>query len=113
MLIGDLNWTDKNDGAPPFPGGGDWADAWSLLHGQFDPGYTYDAQRNAMLAKGKRRGLQSRLDRAFVKLKQWEVESIEMVGTEPLRGGERWEGRPVLPSDHYGLLVKLKGKVGS
>lgn len=60
-----------------------------------------------MLGKGKR-GLRLRLDRAFTKLNSWKVESCEMVGTEAIPGKEH-DGKPVLPSDHYGLLVKLRG----
>ena len=81
-------------------------DIWKEIHPN-DPGYTYDAQRNAML--GKPRGLRLRLDRAFAKLNSWKVESIEKVGTVAIPDTIH-DGKPVLPSDHYGLLVKLGRK---
>ena len=113
IFMGDTNWDDK-DGAVKTPEG--WRDAWLELRPD-DPGYTYDAKKNAML----RGYLQKRLDRAFVKLKHFEVKKIEMVGTEPIpdvtyhktvsnRGKAEILELPVLPSDHFGLLLTLRGK---
>ena len=79
-------------------------DAWLQLR-PADPGYTYDVRENKMLPN--KRKLQLRLDRAFCKLPGWELESIDRVGMEAIPGKE-FEGRPVLPSDHYGLLMKLR-----
>lgn len=59
-----------------------------------------------MLRKG---GLRLRLDRALCRLDRCKVHSIEMIGKEAIPGVEHDE-RPVLPSDHYGLLLKLKLK---
>lgn len=58
-----------------------------------------------MLNKGSR--MRRRLDRAFVKLQHWRLDRAELLGREPLPGLQ-FEGRPVLPSDHFGLLVVLK-----
>jgi|Transcript_41004 hypothetical protein len=66
--------------------------------------------------------LRKRLDRAFHKMEDFEVSAVRMVGTTPvLRADgspETYSGRnpyndvawtrPVLPSDHFGLLVTLK-----
>ena len=64
--------------------------------------------------------LRKRLDRAFVKLKHFDVKSIEMVGTQPIpgvtyhktvsnRGKAEIIELPVVPSDHFGLLLTLRG----
>ena len=57
----------------------------------------------------------TRLDRIFVKLADWEAQSIEMVGREAIPGliySKMVRGKekrlPVLPSDHYGLLLHLR-----
>lgn len=63
--------------------------------------------------------LQKRLDRVFCHLRDFKVESIEMVGTQPIAGltyekERKVKGQvqlttlPVLPSDHFGLLLILK-----
>ena len=115
IFAGDLNWDEATDGAPPLPPG--WEDAW-LVAGDGTEGYTYDAKRNEMLGGW----LRKRLDRAFCKLEDFRVARAELVGTEPVTrpDGSRatrvneFRGRrtttPVLPSDHYGLLVTIKPK---
>jgi tyrosyl-DNA phosphodiesterase 2 len=113
IFMGDTNWDDK-DGTVPMPDG--WRDAWLETRPE-DPGYTYDAKRNAML----RGYLQKRLDRAFVKLKDFDVKTIEMVGTTPIpgvtyhktisnRGNSELIELPVVPSDHFGLLLTITPK---
>lgn len=98
------NWS-PDDGVPPLPGG--WCDAFVHLHGASgeQEGLTYDARANPMLKKGNR--LRRRLDRIFCKLRRWQLEGLEMVGRQALPGLQ-WEGRPVLPSDHFGLLLRLR-----
>jgi tyrosyl-DNA phosphodiesterase 2 len=66
--------------------------------------------------------LQKRLDRVLYNLTDFTVESIRMVGTEPVTRKDgsvvtyvneyrgRSETKPVLPSDHFGLMVTLKPK---
>lgn len=109
VFIGDMNWNERNDGTPPFPST-HWVDAWAVKHPE-NPGYTYDARENAMLRRGNRGGLRLRLDRAFCKLNDWEINDCMLIGTSPVAGGGvLYEGRSVLPSDHYGLLLKLHGK---
>lgn len=104
LLAGDMNWS-PDDGVPPLPGG--WCDAFVHLHGATgeQEGLTYDARSNPMLKKGNR--LRRRLDRIFCKLRRWRLEGLEMVGRQALPGLQ-WEGRPVLPSDHFGLLLRLR-----
>lgn len=105
VFVGDMNWSEQNDGVPPLPSG--WIDAWAELH-PGEAGYTYDTVANPMLGSYKR-PLRRRLDRAFMRLRKWEVAGVDMVGQEEVLG-VRFEGKPVLPSDHYGLLIKLKAK---
>ena len=57
----------------------------------------------------------TRLDRAFVRLTQWEAKSLKMVGMEAIPGlaySKQVRGQVkqlrVLPSDHYGLLLRLE-----
>lgn len=113
---GDMNWDDKLDGAPPLPDG--WYDAWVKLRPGQD-GWTYDTKSNQMLTGN--RLLQKRLDRMFCHFQDFEVESIDMIGTNPIPGlshkkEKKTRGRsqiltlPVLPSDHFGLLLKLRPK---
>ena len=57
----------------------------------------------------------TRLDRAFVRLTQWEAKSLKMVGMEAIPGlaySKQVRGQVkqlrVLPSDHYGLFLRLE-----
>lgn len=95
------NW-GPSDGAPPLPGG--WTDAWQYLYSG-DAGLTYDPKTNPML-KAYARPIRRRLDRLFCRLRAWRLHAAELVGRQPLPGLQH-EGRPVLPSDHFGLLVTL------
>jgi tyrosyl-DNA phosphodiesterase 2 len=111
VFVGDANWNEKNDGAAPLPPG--WTDLWEALR-PGEPGYSYDAVENAMLARPGRRArpLRLRLDRAWARLApRWRVASVELVGKEAVPGVAH-EGRPVLPSDHYGLLLRLEQEEG-
>ncbi|CAK9255151.1 unnamed protein product [Sphagnum jensenii] len=93
---GDMNWDDKQDGKPPLPPG--WFDAWLQLCPH-----------------------QKRLDRIYCQLHNFEVESIEMVGTTPIpdltfqkelkvKKQVELTTLPVLASDHFGLLLKMRHK---
>lgn len=65
---------------------------------------------------------QSRLDRVFAKLKDWEAEEVELVGTKPIvtedgkeltrrvQTGQTWQDVFVWPSDHFGLLATFVKK---
>ena len=115
IFMGDTNWDESTDGEVPLPS--DWRDAW-LSHGDGGAGYTYDLRRNPMMGGY----LQKRLDRAFYRLEDFDVAGVRMVGTEPVRRRDgsavtyvdeyrgRNQTRPVLPSDHFGLLVILAPK---
>eukprot|EP01018_Ginkgo_biloba_P009672 Gb_38219 [translate_table: standard] len=116
LFGGDMNWDDKLDGTPPLPDG--WYDVWVKLRPGQD-GWTYDTKSNQMLTGN--RLLQKRLDRIFCHLQDFEVESIDMIGTNPIPGLSHKKEKktknqtqiltlPVLPSDHYGLLLKILPK---
>ncbi|CAN1811260.1 Tyrosyl-DNA phosphodiesterase 2 [Linum perenne] len=90
IFCGDMNWDDKLDGQFPLPSG--WVDVWTELKAG-DNGYTYDTK----------------------------VSSIEMVGKEAIPGLSYTKEKkvrhevkklelPVLPSDHYGLLLTLSAR---
>eukprot|EP01041_Mallomonas_annulata_P009985 gene9984-20763_t len=123
LMAGDLNWCEyrtgkqPDDGEVPLPP--QWIDTWTHTHPR-DAGYTYDSYTNAML-KGN---LHGRLDRCLCKLStnintnsnrlHLELGEVQLVGKDTIpdvtyeksfRGNT--EILPVLPSDHYGLLVKF------
>ncbi|KAI3680521.1 hypothetical protein L6452_35292 [Arctium lappa] len=113
IFCGDMNWDDKLDGEFPLPDG--WIDAWTELKPK-ETGWTYDTKSNVMLSANRK--LQKRLDRFLVGLRDFRVERITMVGTEPIpgvtylkqkKGGKELE-LPVLPSDHFGLLLTISGR---
>eukprot|EP00270_Netrium_digitus_P004939 TRINITY_DN1640_c0_g1_i7.p2 TRINITY_DN1640_c0_g1~~TRINITY_DN1640_c0_g1_i7.p2 ORF type:complete len:106 (+),score=37.21 TRINITY_DN1640_c0_g1_i7:70-387(+) len=81
-------------------------------------GLTYDSKTNGMLKGGR---ISERLDRIFCKLKDFVVEDVQLVGTESIHGLTFTKTRsvkkvmqevqlPVLPSDHYGILLHLQIK---
>ncbi|GFR50718.1 hypothetical protein Agub_g12975 [Astrephomene gubernaculifera] len=126
LLAGDMNWTDHRDGAVPLPPG--WCDAWQVLMPN-QPGLTWNPACNPMLTS---RFKGSRLDRVLCRLSGgagggsassstsaggrggggsgWRLGEIKLVGTQALPGvtyEAKGKRLPVLPSDHFGLLVKL------
>ncbi|KAM3412383.1 hypothetical protein ACQJBY_003844 [Aegilops geniculata] len=128
IFCGDMNWDDKTDGPFPLPDG--WVDAWAELKPGED-GWTYDTEANAMLSAAVHKR-QLRLDRFVCKLPDFRVQGIEMVGKEPIPGVSyvkvdvaRWKYKekvcrqrrermlPVLPSDHFGLVLTITPRAGS
>ncbi|XP_057421503.1 uncharacterized protein LOC130715423 [Lotus japonicus] len=113
---GDMNWDDKLDGQYPSQDG--WIDAWSQLRPD-QSGWTYDTKSNQMLSGN--RTLQKRLDRFICRLSDLKISSIDMIGMDAIPGLSyikekkvRKETKqlvlPVLPSDHYGLLLTITSK---
>jgi len=89
----------------------DGAEAWRN-------GWTYDTKANQMLSGNHT--LPKRLDRFLWRLRDFKINSIEMIGNEAIPGPSyckekkvRKEGKklqlPVLRSDHYGLLLQSRG----
>ncbi|KAJ7946305.1 tyrosyl-DNA phosphodiesterase 2 [Quillaja saponaria] len=110
---GDMNWDDKLDGQ--FPLEDEWVDAWAQLR-PAENGWTYDTKSNQMLSGN--RTLQKWLDRFLCHLHDFKISGIEMIGMDPIQGLSyskekkvRKETKnlvlPVLPSDHYGLLLTI------
>ncbi|XP_022724202.1 uncharacterized protein LOC111280923 isoform X4 [Durio zibethinus] len=113
---GDMNWDDKLDGQFPLPEG--WIDAWRELRPAED-GWTYDTKSNQMLSGN--RALRKRLDRFVCNLHDFKVSGVEMIGTEAIPGLSYIKEKnvrkekllldlPVLPSDHYGLLLTISSQ---
>ncbi|KAL6594101.1 hypothetical protein ACP70R_049002 [Stipagrostis hirtigluma subsp. patula] len=113
IFCGDMNWDDKGDGPFPLPDG--WIDAWAELK-PGENGWTYDTKANATISANRK--MQKRLDRFVCKLSDFQVENIEMIGKEAIPGityikekKVRQEIRqlklPVLPSDHFGLVLTI------
>ncbi|XP_020590805.1 uncharacterized protein LOC110031762 [Phalaenopsis equestris] len=113
IFAGDMNWDDKLDGAFPLPDG--WIDAW-IVKKPGENGWTYDTKSNKMLSGN--RNLQKRLDRFMCKFNDFRIDSVEMIGMEAIAGLFYYKEKkvrnqmvkmelPVLPSDHYGLLLTV------
>lgn len=113
---GDMNWDDKLDGQFPLEDG--WIDVWSQLR-PTESGWTYDTKSNPML-RGNRT-LQKRLDRFMCSFRDFKISSIDMIGMEEIPGVSYYKEKkakketkqlvlPVLPSDHYGLLLTISSK---
>ncbi|XP_050203664.1 uncharacterized protein LOC126653770 [Mercurialis annua] len=116
IFCGDMNWDDKSDGGFPLPDG--WTDAWTELR-PGDNGFTYDTKSNQMLSGN--RTLQKRLDRFACSLRDFKISKIDMIGKEAIPGLSHVKEKkvrkevkmlelPVLPSDHYGLLLTISSR---
>eukprot|EP01012_Entosiphon_sulcatum_P068062 TRINITY_DN98058_c0_g1_i1.p1 TRINITY_DN98058_c0_g1~~TRINITY_DN98058_c0_g1_i1.p1 ORF type:complete len:268 (-),score=45.50 TRINITY_DN98058_c0_g1_i1:34-837(-) len=84
-----------------------WQDAWLALGKKHEEGYTFDVETNSMVARYDSWAIENtarkRYDRFLVKLKDYEVESMEVVGTSAI-------GDHLFPSDHYGLVLTIVPK---
>ncbi|PSR98417.1 Tyrosyl-DNA phosphodiesterase [Actinidia chinensis var. chinensis] len=116
IFCGDMNWDDKLDGSFPLLDG--WVDAWAQLR-PGENGWTYDTKSNQMLSGN--RTLQKRLDRFVCNLRDFKVSTIEMIGVDAIPGLSYCKEKkvktevkklvlPVLPSDHYGLLLTISNQ---
>ncbi|XP_039118292.1 5'-tyrosyl-DNA phosphodiesterase-like [Dioscorea cayenensis subsp. rotundata] len=106
---GDMNWDENIDGT--FPLQGVWKDAWTELRGGED-GWTFDTKSNPMLQCSY--PLQKRLDRFVCKLEDCSMKNVEMIGKKPIPGmfhHNKGKVLPVLPSDHYGLILTISVNV--
>ncbi|CAN4123730.1 unnamed protein product [Withania somnifera] len=113
VFCGDMNWDDKLDGQFPLPDG--WLDAWRKMKPE-EIGWTYDTKSNKMLSAN--RTLQKRLDRFVCKLQDFSISDIKMIGKDAIpnltyikekkvKSEVKRLTLPVLPSDHYGLLLEI------
>ncbi|XP_015063827.1 uncharacterized protein LOC107009074 [Solanum pennellii] len=113
VFCGDMNWDDKLDGQfPPTDG---WIDAWGKMKPE-EIGWTYDTKSNKMLSAN--RTLQKRLDRIACKLQDFCITDVKMIGKDAIpnltyikekkvKSEVKKLTLPVLPSDHYGLLLEI------
>lgn len=97
VWLGDFNFCHSSPENSQLPG--EFTDLWPTLHPN-EPGWTVDAERNKSQARPSTACLQKRIDRIFLRGPNWQPESIELVGTTPHQ--EVW------PSDHFGLLARLR-----
>lgn len=113
---GDMNWDDKLDGPLPLSDG--WVDVWAELR-PGENGWTYDTKSNQMLSGN--RTLQKRLDRFICNLHDFKISEIDMIGMDAIPGLSYIKEKkvrkemkklelPVLPSDHYGLLLTISSQ---
>ncbi|RVW46019.1 hypothetical protein CK203_068592 [Vitis vinifera] len=94
----------------------------NVIFGDLRPGengWTYDTKSNQMLSGN--RTLQKRLDRFMCRLHDFKISKIDMIGMEPIPGLSYCKEKkvrkemqqlvlPVLPSDHYGLLLTISSQ---
>ncbi|XBI03501.1 hypothetical protein VPH35_131908 [Triticum aestivum] len=116
VLAGDMNWDEDLDGPFPIAAGSGWVDAWRELRGDDGAGgWTYDSVANPMLRGFKPGGRRMRPDRFLCKLRDFSLDSTEMVGTEAIPGVTYYDEKggvllPVLPSHRIGLLLTISPK---
>lgn len=109
VFCGDTNINEQIDGMVSLPH--PWKDAWLELRGRSgDPGFTFDVDRNGMMAQmdgwAQENRARLRFDRFWTKLKHYRLDEIELVGVEALGGSADVE--TIWASDHFGLLLTLE-----
>uniref|UniRef100_A0A0E0LL58 Endonuclease/exonuclease/phosphatase domain-containing protein n=1 Tax=Oryza punctata TaxID=4537 RepID=A0A0E0LL58_ORYPU len=83
VLGGDMSWDDDIDRPFPAEERSGWVVAWCALRG--GGGWTYNTVANPMLREW-RQPERKRPDRFLCKLRDFKLDSIEMVGVEPISG---------------------------
>jgi endonuclease/exonuclease/phosphatase family metal-dependent hydrolase len=85
----------------------EYQDTWrELKYKENDMGKTFDTTRNAMI--GNQRPEIMRYDRILFKGgNSWQASEIELLGVEVI---EDEHGTPIVPSDHFGLMLKCNAK---
>eukprot|EP01117_Protostelium_nocturnum_P017024 TRINITY_DN6851_c0_g1_i2.p1 TRINITY_DN6851_c0_g1~~TRINITY_DN6851_c0_g1_i2.p1 ORF type:complete len:324 (+),score=95.14 TRINITY_DN6851_c0_g1_i2:58-1029(+) len=128
ILMGDCNFPDgeENSRVPE-----EYVDSWRVIHSPPPPdynavnpkedrteyeinafGYTFDPKRNQMTEPYP----PSRIDRIFLRSRDWRVSGIKMLGTVqiPSQGENHPKNQgkeiPLWPSDHFGLSASLSLK---
>lgn len=97
IVLGDMNLHPKVDGDLELFGG--WQDAWLAAGHKPESGNTVDPSKNSFIADKRREAW--RPDRIFFRLSRYQVESVEMVGTQPFGDSQ------LFISDHFGLVANL------
>lgn len=99
VVLGDFNMRDSENGRICEP----YRDVWPMLRPD-DDGFTEDTSVNLMRLDSKNKQRHVRFDRVLLKGGGWAPTDVELLGTEPISG----ELPRVFPSDHFGVLCRLK-----
>lgn len=105
IVLGDFNHIPAKDGPfPELPPGA--SDVWEVLNAisPRDQGLTYDPRRNGCV-RSKHTGRPDRVLFGARLLSPW---TARLVGTDPLEGVSQKSGRPVMPSDHFGIFITFR-----
>ena len=97
IVLGDMNLHPKRDGDLELYGG--WQDAWLAAGRDPDGGNTVDPSKNSFIVDKQQAAW--RPDRIFFRLSRYQLESVEMVGTQPFGDPE------LFISEHFGLVANL------
>lgn len=101
FLLGNLCLDDDIDGEILLQGG--WMDAWLSIPGNTQSnGFTYNPDKNPLIKEDPFGP--GRPDRVLFKSKHYKLDSVELVGVEPVQLSG---GTGVTISNHYGLFVQL------
>lgn len=123
VLVGDMNWVDKDTGDPVALLGGGWVDAWqqagSPRAAAVTAGFSWRLDRCFICAASSQQlaTLPSRMHTATPKVVDVAAGAVALVGKagEGSLKGETFlkNGKlcPLPPSDHRGLLVELRANV--
>jgi tyrosyl-DNA phosphodiesterase 2 len=99
VVLGDFNMRDSENGRIGEP----YRDVWPMLRPD-DDGFTEDTTINLMRLDSKNKQRHVRFDRVLLKGGGWAATDVELLGTEPISS----ELPRVFPSDHFGVLCRLK-----
>lgn len=99
VVLGDFNMRDSENGRICEP----YRDVWPMLR-PADDGFTEDTSINLMRLDSKNKQRHVRFDRVLLKGGGWAPTDVELLGTEPISS----ELPRVFPSDHFGVLCRLK-----
>jgi tyrosyl-DNA phosphodiesterase 2 len=101
VVLGDFNMRDSENDLI----GERYRDLWPLLR-PHDDGFTEDTTINLMRLDSKNKQRHVRFDRVLLKGGGWTATDVELLGTEPISP----ELPRVFPSDHFGVLCRLKAR---
>lgn len=98
LVMGDFNWIPSDGPFPELPPGA--VDVWERQRPD-DEGFTFDHICNGCVRSHYR----GRPDKMLVRMGVLCPAHARLVGTDTIPNAQQSSGRPVLPSDHFGLLV--------
>jgi len=101
LVLGDFNSIRQDGPFPSLPLGA--TDVWETLNPK-DKGLTFDAPSNGCVRSSYR----GRPDRVLFGARLLSSWTARLVGTDAIPAASQPSGRPVLPSDHFGLFVTFR-----